>query len=299
MYDVLEFDVALPLAAIAAAAVLGVITGDIARQEGQAGDADRGEVVVVTRLPGALVSVGEIVDLDEVDQVRVAAVDVGIAGVTVHLLIGEADLVATQAVAHHAVPGLVVDLAGIGCAGVITDHQAQVGGQRRILAQRLHSLQIEEVLTIDVVQLGGVVGADQLFREVIARAGKGQVIGLGSAVETTVLVVDLQLLRVGRSTVDDLVQTPAGQGQTGHVLRHHQGAFEYLGEGSAVAGGNHRRFRDVAAVTQFGFRELRLGRQTEAAELVRRAAIVAHWQQIGVGAATAGIQFDAEHPHGI
>src|SRR3546814_19011822 len=58
---------------------------------GQAGNADAGEVVVVARLPGFLVLVGEVADLDEVHQLGVGAVDVGEAGVAAHLLVADAE----------------------------------------------------------------------------------------------------------------------------------------------------------------------------------------------------------------
>jgi len=48
----------------------------------------------------------------------------------------------------------------------------------------LHRLQVEEVLTIDVVQLGGVIGAGEPVAEFVFGTGKRQVIGFGRTGET-------------------------------------------------------------------------------------------------------------------
>jgi hypothetical protein len=55
----------------------------------------------------------------------------------------------------------------------------------------------------------------------------------------------------------------------------------------------------VRAVAQFGAGDLDLGGQAQAAELVRGAAVVLDRQQVGAGAASAGVELDAEHAQGV
>src|SRR5690606_17079531 len=106
--------IALPfLAFTAATGDFDVVTGDVAGHEGQAGYADAGEVVIVAHLPGAFLDVGEVVDLHEVDQERVAAGDIGERIVTAHALVAGAEGVTTQAVGEHGAKGLVVQVAEV------------------------------------------------------------------------------------------------------------------------------------------------------------------------------------------
>ncbi len=271
-----------------------MVAGNVAGQEGQAGYADGGEVVVVACLPGALVGIGEVVDLHEVDQEGVAAVDIGKAGIAAHLLVGEADLVAVQAVAEHAVPGLVVDLAGVGRTAVLAQTHAQVGAQFTG-PYGLFGEQAEEVLAVDVVEVGEVIAAGDLVAEPIVDTGQIQMIGLGATGEAAVLVVQREVFGIGRGTVDDLVQPPAGEGQALQFLGGQQAAFVDLRQGAAGAGLDHRQLGNVRAVAKFGLGELDLGSQSQAAELVRGAAVLAHRQQVGAAAAAARIELDAEH----
>ena len=64
-----DVGVALPgLAFAGARAAVDVVAGEVAGHEGQAGNAEGGEVVVVADLPGAFVLVAEVVDLHQVEQ---------------------------------------------------------------------------------------------------------------------------------------------------------------------------------------------------------------------------------------
>src|SRR5690606_36973423 len=77
-----DVGVAFPFLAFGqAGTAVDVVAGQVAGHEGQAGNAEGGEVVVVAGLPGLLVLEGEVADLHEVDQEGVGAVDVGEAGV--------------------------------------------------------------------------------------------------------------------------------------------------------------------------------------------------------------------------
>src|SRR5690606_17937581 len=88
LHHVGNIGIAFPLLSFTATAGdFDVVTGDIAGHEGQAGYADTGEVVVVAHLPGAFLDVGEVVDLHEVDQERVAAGDVRERVIAAHSLV--------------------------------------------------------------------------------------------------------------------------------------------------------------------------------------------------------------------
>ncbi|MCY1175629.1 hypothetical protein D9M73_158730 [compost metagenome] len=84
-------------------------------------------------MPGTFVLAGEVVDLHEVDQVGVAAIDVGEAGVAAHALVAETEGMAAEGIGEHGAEGIVVDVAAavVGGAGV-----AQVTLERLAYAQR-------------------------------------------------------------------------------------------------------------------------------------------------------------------
>ncbi|MNE12628.1 hypothetical protein D3C80_1054330 [compost metagenome] len=124
-------------------------------------------------------------------------------------------------------------------------------------------------------------------------------IGADAAGEALVLAVEQHIFGVGRGAVDDLVQTPAGEGQAVQFAGGEQAALEHLRQQAAVAGLDHRQFGDVRAVAQFGVGGLDLGGQAQAAELVRGAAVVLYRQQVGAGAPATGVELDPEHAQGI
>lgn len=55
----------------------------------------------------------------------------------------------------------------------------------------------------------------------------------------------------------------------------------------------------MRAVTQFAGGDLDLGRQAQAGELIRGASVVLYRQQVGAGAAAAGIQLDPEQAQSV
>src|SRR3990167_91944 len=143
------------------------------------------------------------------------------------------------------------------------------------------------------------VAALEVLVELVVEAGQIQVIGSDAAGETAVFAVEYQLLGVGRGTVDDLVQASTGKGQTVDFAGGQQAAFEHLGQQAAVASLDHRQLGNMRAVAKFGSGDLDLGGQAEAAELIGGAAIVLHRQQVGAGAATAGVEFDPKQAQSI
>src|SRR3989338_7899318 len=274
LHHVLDLDIALPLAAgVISAGNLRVAAFDVAGHKAQAGYAELAEVVVVAGLPGALVGVGEVVDLHEVDQERVAAIDIGVTGVAAHVLKAQAEFVAVDRVAEHGVEGAVVDLAGIGCAAVVAQHHPYIGAQGAA-AQRLAGEQAEEVLAIDIVEVGEVVAAFELLVEAVVEAHQIEMVGGNASGKAAVLAVEDQLLGVGRGAVDYFVQATTGKGQAVDFAGGQQAAFEYLRQQAAVAGLDHRQLRDVRTIAQLGIGDLDLSGQAQAAKLIRSAAIV-------------------------
>ncbi|MNF88165.1 hypothetical protein D3C81_1589260 [compost metagenome] len=59
------------------------------------------------------VDVGEVADLHEVDQIRIAAADVRIRIVATHALVAETQSMATEAIGKHRAEGLVIELAEV------------------------------------------------------------------------------------------------------------------------------------------------------------------------------------------
>ncbi|MCY1371049.1 hypothetical protein D9M69_581770 [compost metagenome] len=125
---------------------------------------------------------------------------------------------AAQAVAEHAVEGAVVHLAGLGAAAVVADGVAQVGAQGTG-AQRLAGQQAEEVLAVDIFQLGEEVATGEALGEGVVQAAEVEVIAGGGCGEALVLVVDGQVFGVGRGAVLDLVEAATGEGQVADFLR--------------------------------------------------------------------------------
>src|SRR5690606_12783738 len=131
-----DISVAFPLFTFRYASAFEVVAADIAGHEGQAGNANRGEVEVVASLPRLLIFVGKITDLYEVDQVGVnVTADIGEAGVAGHFLITQAETMATKRVGDHGAEGLVVD---VGVAIVGRALVAQIGLQRLAFGDRQH-----------------------------------------------------------------------------------------------------------------------------------------------------------------
>ena len=184
---------------------------DVAGHEGQAGNAEADEVVVVAQLPGALLGAGEVVDLDEVDQVRVAAFQVGEGVVAVHSLPGRAEGMVAKAVGEHAVERLVVDAAGLGRAAVGAAGEAQVAGQFAG-TDRPAVQQADEVLAVDVLQVAVVIAGGELVGELVVQSAEVEVIGADPG-EAAVLVVQREVLGVAGVADLGLFQAPGGEAE--------------------------------------------------------------------------------------
>ncbi|MCY1450874.1 hypothetical protein D9M71_677110 [compost metagenome] len=153
----------------------GVLAVDVACHEGQTGNAEGGEVIVVAQLPGLHFFPREGAVVRQVDHVRVLTHE-GEFAIAGNLLVGAAEFVTAHAQAEHAVEVVVVDAAHLGGAVVTALKVAKVGAQTNALAQRPGVDKAGKVLAVDILQLGIVVAGGEVLVEVVAAASEIQVI---------------------------------------------------------------------------------------------------------------------------
>ncbi|MNO51483.1 hypothetical protein D3C76_418770 [compost metagenome] len=202
---------------------------------------------------------------------------------------------ATQAVAEHAAEGAVVDLAGAGIADVITLDQAQVGRQAAH-RQRLAGHQAEEVLAVDVFQLGHLVlGADSIVEAVIDTR-QVEVVGFDIAGIALVLAVHANVLAVGGVPCGVLVQARQGELQVVYFFRGQQRPMEQGGQQAAIVVFDQRHVRHHRAVLEDRVGHFDLGRQAHLRVLIRRMprVVARRRQQAAVTVRRAGIELYPE-----
>ncbi len=298
--DVGDVGVALPgLAFAGAGATVDVVTGDVAGHQAQPGNAHGGEVVVVADLPGTLVLVTEIVDLQQVDQRVIATGDVGETGIAAHVLVTAGEGMSAMLVGEQRAEGVVVDVAAAIVGGA---HIAQVGLEALRLADRQHMDQAEVVLVVDAVQPTVVVAGGQLWRPVVAPAGEEELVARRIAAKGDVAqpaVEHRHLFVVGRVAVAGAIQHAEIQREAFDVLALQPGAAIDVRQQAAVVTHQHRDHRLQRAHVQRGGGQLGLGGQARRAVVVRRFTGGRAWQQAGATATGAGVELDAEQPDGI
>ncbi|MNN44253.1 hypothetical protein D3C81_1585340 [compost metagenome] len=178
MHRVGQFGFAAPFLAIGDRAGVHVVTADVAVHQGQAGNAEGDEVVVVAHLPGLFPGV--------VIAGVVAVVGQGAAAGAVdphpHVVAGEflqADIEGVAAIfgREQGKRGLVVEVTGLGAAVFLADEVAQVGPQGPV-ADGLAVGQVEVLLLVDVAQFR-VPDADlrALFIERVFTAAEVETVG--------------------------------------------------------------------------------------------------------------------------
>ncbi len=133
---------------------------------------------------------------------------------------------ATQAVAEHAAERAMVDFAGAGIADVVTLDQAQVCRQAAH-GQWLAGHQAEEVLAVDVLQLGHLVLGAEALVETVIDTGQVKVISLDIAGIALVLAMHPNVLAVGGIPCGVLVQAGQGELQVAHFFGGEHGAMEH------------------------------------------------------------------------
>src|SRR5690606_28467429 len=210
---VADIGVAFPLFAFRYAGTLEVVAAQVTGHEGQAGNADGCEVKVVAGLPGLLVFLSKVTNLYIVDQVGVdVTADIGKAGVAGHLLVAQAETVATERVGDHGTEGLVVDVGGaIVSRALVT----QVRLQRLAFSDRQHMNEVQCVLLVEVFEVAVVVGGAQVLGDLVGAARINEFVGADvvNTGNTLTSIIDAHVFVVGGVPVVDLVNITQVQSQ--------------------------------------------------------------------------------------
>ncbi|KIT68011.1 hypothetical protein QP65_00205, partial [Staphylococcus aureus] len=136
---------------------------------------------------------------------------------------------------EHAVEVAVVD-ASCPLGAVATAVEiAQVAAQAQALAQRLGVHQADELLTVDLVELGVVVGQVQLRGEGIGAATKIEAVAAGRAVADVVAAGGIAQVGLG--------QPPGVERQAVDLLAGQQAALKAGGQQAGVVVHHHRQDR--------------------------------------------------------
>ncbi|KMQ53286.1 hypothetical protein ACS96_29800 [Pseudomonas aeruginosa] len=242
LHQVGDIGVPLPfLAAPTAVKKVDVFATQVAAHECQAGQADGGEIVVVAQLPGALVLVGEIADLHEVDQIRIGPGQVGETAVAGHALVAEAEGVAAQAIGEQRIQRAIVDAAAALVGGT---RPADVGLQRLVIGERQEVLHAEIMLAVEILQVGVVVAAAQALAPAVGTAGEVEAVAAGVPARQYVALVaagDAEVFGVGRVALLDLAQLAELQRQPVDLVHFQQSALEGLRVQARVVELHHRQ----------------------------------------------------------
>ncbi|EYT97934.1 hypothetical protein PA99_5000 [Pseudomonas aeruginosa PA99] len=277
-----------------------MVAVDVAGHEAQAGHADAAQVEVVAQLPGAFLGVGEVVHLQVVGQVRIAAVEVGHRAGAVHPLPAGAERVAALGVGEQQAEGAVVDLAGAGRAGVLAVEPAQVGAQ--LAGAELPLAHGTEVaLAIDVAQAAlGVLQQQAVVDLVVELVGVEAVAG-GVAGVAFVLAVQADVLGVAGVPRGVALQAGGGEPEPGDLLAGQLGAVEQGRQQASVVVFQQRHVRQHRPVPELCLREAHLAGNAGLGVLVDRATriVAAGRQQAAVAVRGAGVELDPEHRQGI
>ena len=205
-----------------------------------------------------------------------------------------------QAVAEHGAQGPMVDAAGTGAAAVVTLDQAQVTLEHPG-PQGLVGHQADEVLAIDILELGVMVLAAEAVAELVVQAVGVEVIGRGVAGIALVLAMHANVLGIGGIPGGVAVQAGCGEGQVPDLPGGQYRAIEQGGQQAPVVVLEQRQVRQLRAVFEHGLGHAHLGGQAKLGVLVGRAPRVmpAGWQQAAIAAIRAGVELDPEHAQGI
>ncbi|MCY1436478.1 hypothetical protein D9M71_526050 [compost metagenome] len=149
---------------------------------------------------------------------------------------------ATEAVAKHAAEGAMVDFTGAGIADVITLDQAHVSRQAAH-RQRLTGHQAEEVLTVDILQLGHLVLGAETLVETVVDTGQVEVVGFGIAGITLVFAVHADVLAIGGIPSGVVVQASQGELQVVQFFRGEHGTLEQGRQQTAIVVLEQRHIR--------------------------------------------------------
>ncbi len=132
-------------------------------------------------MPGGFASLGEVVVLAEIDQVRIGPLQVGETVVAAHPLVAQAEgLAVAQAVGERPAEGTVVDAPAASAAGIPAERQAQVALQA-VRSDADAPLETEEMLGVDLLQFAIVVAAGPVRGDTVVQAGQVETVRLRRA----------------------------------------------------------------------------------------------------------------------
>ena len=263
----------------------------IANHRQQPGHPERGKVVVVTRLPGALVGIAEVTVEHVVAQCApAAAVHRHPAAVPADPLQPQVHRVPTRSRREQSVRRAAADPTDTRAAIVLVDEVTQIGAQHPV-THRLFVQQIEIALLIDIRQLrmpcphlGTLLIETVLSPRVVESIG-------GHARRRP----RRQILHVRRIAQAHGPVLPRLQPQTFNLPGHQHGATEGLRQQSPIVVTQHRNIRQQFANLHFRLRKTGLGRQPCPAKIVCRATIAVHRQQFGAAGHATAVELDPKH----
>ncbi|MND80918.1 hypothetical protein D3C80_727000 [compost metagenome] len=264
-----------------------IVTADVAVHQGQARNAQGGEVVVVAYLPGFLLGIVVTGVVAVVGQGTAAgAVDPHPGVVAGEFLQADVEGVAAVFGREQTVQGFVVQLAGPGAAVILAVEETQVGAQGPV-TQWLAVGQVDELLAVDVLELGvpqadlGALFVEQVFAalKVETVGGERRFAGHRHVVHAAVIAgaVLPELAAVERQAID--------------LLRRDLAAPEGLRQRTTVVRTQDWQHRHPLADFHFGLRQLGLERDIGAPEVIRRATVMIQRQQLRTACAFTAVEF--------
>ncbi|MNX81271.1 hypothetical protein D3C86_1129540 [compost metagenome] len=273
-----------------------IVAADIAVHQGQARYAKGGEVVVVAYLPGFLPGIVVAGVVAVVGQGAAAgAVDPHPGVVAGEFLQADVEGVAAVFGREQTVQGFVVQLAGPGAAVILAVEETQVGAQGPV-ADRLVVGQVDELLAVDVLELGipqtdlGALVVEHVLAalEVETVGGERGFAGHRHVVHAAVVpwAVLAELAAVERQAID--------------FLRGDLAATEGLRQRTTVVRTQDWQHRHPLADFHFGLRQLGLERDIGAPEVIRRATVMIQRQQLRTAGAFAAVELhriQTQHIH--
>ncbi|MNO98766.1 hypothetical protein D3C76_905200 [compost metagenome] len=273
-----------------------VVAADVAVHQGQAGNAEGDEVVVVTHLPGLLFGVVIAGVVAVVGQgPATGAVDPHPHVVAAEFLQADVEGVAAVFGREQGKRGLVVEVAGQGAAVFLADEVAEVGAQGPV-ADGLAVAEVEILLLIDIAEFG-IPDADLgafVVEGVFAAAEVESVRGEGGRFAVHEHVFHARI--VARAVLAEL---PAIERQAADFGGGHLAAAEGLRQRATVIGAQDRQHRHPFADLQFGFRDLAFECHAQAPEVVGRAAVTMDRQQLRSRGALAAVELLRVQPQHI
>ena len=247
----------------------------IANHRQQPGHPERGKVVVVTRLPGALVGIAEVaVEHVVAQRAPATAVHRHPAAIPADPLQPQVQRVSARSRREQSVRCATADPTDTRAAIVLINEVPQIGAQHPV-THRLFVQQIEIALLINIRQLRmprphlGTLFIETVLSPRVVESVRGH----------TRRSPRREILHVRRIAQTHGPVLPCLQPQAFNLPGHQHGATEGLRQQSPIVVTQHRNIRQQFANLHFRLRKTRLGRQPCPAKVIGRATIAVHRQQ--------------------